>query len=309
MLRDPDVRRRLLFGALIVISLVLLTAFFREPATGALHGLQRGTLGYLTPLQSTATRAIEPFQDGYRWAGDLLEAHSRNENLQTELEGLRGRVVQLEEADQENRRLKELLDFREAAIFPAGSEFVVARVIGRSPTRWQEWVHIDKGSADGLKLNQPVVGATNATGDSLSGKGLVGKVVGVSENAAQIQLITDPESSVAALIQQSRARGIVVVPEAGRLVMDYVERDQRVEAKQIVETSGFGEVYPKGIPVGVVQTVGEEDVNVYKQIEIRTFVDFGVLEEVMVVISPAVPNVDESLMEKLNPTDKPVATP
>src|SRR5665648_1082345 len=105
----------------------------------------------------------------------------------SELEGLRGRVVQLEEADQENRRLKELLDFREAAIFPAGSEFVVARVIGRSPTRWQEWVHIDKGSADGLKLNQPVVGATNATGDSLSGKGLVGKVVGVSENVAQIQ--------------------------------------------------------------------------------------------------------------------------
>lgn len=309
MLRDPDVRRRLLFGALIVISLVLLTAFFREPATGALHGLQRGTLGYLTPLQSTATRAIEPFHEGYRWAGDLLEAHSRNESLQTELEGLRGRVVQLEEADQENRRLKELLDFREAAIFPAGSEFVVARVIGRSPTRWQEWVHIDKGSADGLRLNQPVVGATNATGDSLSGKGLVGKVVGVSENAAQIQLITDPESSVAALIQQSRARGIVVVPEAGRLVMDYVERDQRVEAKQIVETSGFGEVYPKGIPVGVVQTVGEEDVNVYKQIEIRTFVDFGVLEEVMVVISPAVPNVDESQMETLNPTDETVATP
>ncbi len=309
MLRDPDVRRRLLFGALIVTSLVLLTAFFREPATGALHGLQRGTLGYLTPLQSTATRAIEPFQEGYRWADDLLEAHSRNEDLQSELEGLRGRVVQLEEADQENQRLKELLDFREAPIFPAGSEFVVARVIGRSPTRWQEWVHIDKGSADGLKLNQPVVGATNATGDSLSGKGLVGKVVGVSDHAAQIQLITDPESSVAALIQQSRARGIVVVPEAGRLVMDYVERDQRVEAKQIVETSGFGEVYPKGIPVGVVQTVGEEDVNVYKQIEIRPFVDFGVLEEVMVVISPAVPKADESQMKTLTPADEPVATP
>ncbi|GAB4250626.1 MAG: hypothetical protein Kow00129_11510 [Thermoleophilia bacterium] len=286
MLRDKDVRRRLLFATLLFVSLTLLTVFFREPATGFLHSVQRGGLGVLTPVQSVAARAVEPFQEGYRWGAQLWRAQQRNEDLERELETLRGTLIQLQEAREENERLKELLEFQQAEIFPGDMEFEVARVVGRSPTRWRRWIQIDKGAADGVHLNQPVVGATPSLSDSLSGKGLVGKVVGVADHAAQVQLITDPESSVAAVILGSRAKGIVVVPEAGRLLMDYVERDQLVEPKSIVETSGFGRIFPKGIPIGIVESVGEEDVNVYKQIMIRPFVDFGTLEEVMVITSP-----------------------
>jgi rod shape-determining protein MreC len=69
--------------------------------------------------------------------------------------------------------------------------------------------------------------------------------------------------------------------------MDFVDRDIRVDPKLIIVTSGFGGIYPPAIPIGVVANVGEEAVNIYKEIEVQTFVDFRVLEEVMVLIVPA----------------------
>jgi rod shape-determining protein MreC len=288
MPRKKSVKRRVLLAALVVMSLVLLTVFFREPPTGVLHSVQRGGVGALAPLESLASKAIQPFQDGWRWITTVWSAHSENQRLKSDLEALRGQLVQLQEASQENDRLKGLLEFRDAGIFPVGSTFVAARVIGKSPTKWQEWVLIDKGSADGVMLNQPVVGATPSGGGDLSGKGLVGKVVAVSSRSAQVQLLTDSESSVATMVQgqTARAEGILEGTVSGKLIMDFVERDQSVDLKQVVVTSGFGQIFPKGIPVGVVESVGEEDVNIYKQIEIRPFVDFRAIEEVMVLTNP-----------------------
>ena len=163
---------------------------------------------------------------------------------------------------------------------------MVARVIGKSPTRWQAWIQIDKGSADGVQVDQPVVGATPVAGETLAGKGLVGKVIAVTAHTAKVQLITDSESSVAAKIQGSRAEGIVEGSVSGRLIMDYVDRDITVDPKLVIVTSGFGGIYPPDIPIGIVANVGEEDVNIYKEIEVQPFVDFRVLEEVMVLIVP-----------------------
>ncbi|MHB8870405.1 MAG: rod shape-determining protein MreC [Thermoleophilia bacterium] len=286
MKRNVVMRRRILFAVLIVSSLVLLTAYFREPASGMLHGVQSTGSDTLSPLQSLAARAVQPFQDGYRWSKNVLGANARNERLVSELESLRGELVLLNEAAEENRRLKGLLEFGEADIFPSGSTFEVARVIGKSPTKWQAWIQIDKGEADGIALNQPVVGATLPADKSLSGKGLVGKVIAVGTHSARVQLITDQASSVSALVQGARAEGIIGGSLSGKLVMDFVERDLPVEEKRIVISSGFGQIYPKGIPIGIVQSVGEVDVNIYKQIEVRPFVAFETLEEVMVITTP-----------------------
>src|SRR5680860_547270 len=157
MRRNAVLKRRILFAVLIVISLVLLTAYFREPAAGLLHNVQNGGTDTMSPVQSLAARAVQPFRDGYRWVGDVLGANARNQQLEGQLESLRGELVRLNESSEENQRLKELLDFKDAGIFPAGSTFAVARVIGKSPTKWEAWVQIDKGSDDGIVLNQPVV--------------------------------------------------------------------------------------------------------------------------------------------------------
>lgn len=115
---------------------------------------------------------------------------------------------------------------------------------------------------------------------------MVGKILSVTEHTSQVQLITDSESSVMAKIQGSRAEGIVEGSVSGDLIMDYVDRDVVVESKLVIVTSGYGPVYPADIPIGIVASVGEEDVNIYKEIEVRAFVDFRVLEEVMVLILP-----------------------
>jgi rod shape-determining protein MreC len=153
-------------------------------------------------------------------------------------------------------------------------------------------------------LNQAVVGATVSADKSLSGKGLVGKVIAVTTNSAQVQLITDPQSSAAALVQSTRAEGIVEGTVSGSLIMDYVERDQLVEAKQVVITSGLGGLFPKGIPVGVVMSVGEEDVNIYKQIEVQPFVNFLTLEEVLVILSSGPTTDQPQVYETVSPYEE-----
>lgn len=284
--RNEVVWRRLVFVVLIIASLAILTVSFRESESGPVHAVQQAGLSILSPLQSWGARAAEPFQDGYQWIRTLWSAHDEAERLAKELQELQGEAVKLKEQAEENQRLKSLLDLRDKGTFPEGTDFEVARVTGKSPTRWQAWVQIDKGSADGIKVDQPVVGATPMAGESLAGKGLVGKVTAVTTHSAQVQLITDSESSVAAKIQGSRAEGIVEGSVSGTLTMDFVDRDIVVDPKLVVVTSGFGGIYPPAIPIGIVAEVGEEDVNIYKEIEVQAFVDFRVLEEVMVLILP-----------------------
>ena len=287
MPRNKVAWRRMVFVVLIIASLALLTVTFREAETGPVHSIQQAGVSILSPLQAWGERVAEPFQNGYTWIRTLWSAHNDAERLAAELQQLQGEAVKLREQAEENVRLKSLLEFQDKATFPEGTQFAVARVIGKSPTRWEAWIEIDKGSADGIKVDQAVVGATPmASTDSLSGKGLVGKVVKVFEHTAQVELIIDSESSVAAKIQGVRAEGIVEGSVSGQLIMDYVDRDLEVDPKLIIVTSGYGGIYPPAIPIGIVANVGEEDVNIYKEIEVQAFVDFRVLEEVMILIVP-----------------------
>lgn len=292
MPRNKTTWRRLVFVVLIIASLAILTVSFRESESGPVHAVQQFAAGLLSPLQSFGARAAQPFKDGYHWVRTLWSAHKEAERLAKELQELQGEAIKLQEQAEENERLRALLEFREKGTFPQGTDFVVADVIGKSPTKWQAWIQINKGSADGLRPDQAVVGATPSVGEGLAGKGLVGKVVAVTPHTAKVLLIIDSSCSVAAKIQGSRAEGIVEGSVTGRLVMDYVDRDVVVEPKRVVVTSGYGGVYPQDIPIGIVTSVGEQDVNIYKEIEVQPFIDFRVLEEVMVLLVP-VPTATE----------------
>jgi rod shape-determining protein MreC len=286
MPRNKVAWRRPVFVLLILASLALLTVSFRESDSGPVHAIQQAGSNLLSPLQSWGAKVAEPFQDGYQWFKTLWSAHERANRLEEELQALQGEAIKLEEQAEENERLRGLLDLRDKGTYPAGTDFEVAAVIDKSRDRWEAWIQIDKGSADGIRVGQAVVGATPVAGETLAGKGLVGTVTVVTAHAAKVVLITDWNSSVAAKIQGSRAEGIVEGSVSGSLIMDFVDRDIRVDPKLIIVTSGYGGLYPPDIPIGVVASVGEEDVNIYKEIEVRSFVDFRVLEEVMVLILP-----------------------
>ncbi len=295
MPRNKVAWRRLVFVVLIIASLAVLTVSFRESDSGPVHDIQQGVAGMLSPMQSWGSRIAQPFHDGYAWLTTLWSAHKDADRLSKQVQVLQGQVVELEEQAEENQRLKGLLDLKDKGTFPAGTQFVVARVVAKAPDKWTEWVEINKGSADGLKLDQAVVGSTPLAGETLAGKGLVGHVYEVTTHSAKVLLITDSASNVAAKIQGSRAEGIIQGGGAlaSSLSMNLVDRDISVDPKLVVVTSGYGGLtagsggmYPADIPVGIVASVGEQGVNPYRSIEVQPLVDFRVLEEVMVLIVP-----------------------
>jgi rod shape-determining protein MreC len=295
MPRNKVAWRRLVFVVLIIASLAVLTVSFRETESGPVHSVQQGVAGLLSPMQSWGSRIAQPFQDGYNWLTTLWSAHKDAERLSEQVQVLQGQVIALEEQAEENQRLKGLLDLKDKGTFPTGTQFVVARVIAKAPNKWLEWVEIDKGSADGIKVDQAVVGSTPLAGETLAGKGLVGHVYEVTAHSAKVLLITDSDSNVAAKIQGSRAEGIVQGGGAlkSNLSMNLVDRDISVDPKLVVVTSGYGGlttgasgIYPPDIPIGIVGSVGEQGVNPFRSIEVQPLVDFRVLEEVMVLIVP-----------------------
>ncbi len=308
MPRNKVAWRRPVFVFLILASLALLTISFRESDSGPVHAIQQAGSNILSPLQSWGAKVAEPFQDGYEWFKTLWSAHERANRLEEELQTIQGEAIKLEEQAEENERLRGLLDLRDKGTYPEGTSFVVAQVIGKSPDRWEAWIQIDKGSADGIEVGQAVVGATPVAGETLAGKGLVGRVTEVTQHAARVVLIIDWNSSVSAKIQGSRAEGMVEGSVSGSLMMDYVDRDIRVDPKLIIVTSGYGGIYPADIPIGLVASVGEEDVNIYKEIEVRAFVDFRVLEEVMVLIVPLVTTTSTSTTLPTTSTTLPTAS-
>jgi rod shape-determining protein MreC len=182
---------------LVGLSIALLTAYFGESASGGLHAIQRGFLQALAPLQEGASRALKPARDFVGWTGDVFDAKSENKKLRRQVRDLQGRLAQSEAGSRDARELRALVGFNRSSAFPDGYSPVSARVIARSPTVWYSTITIDKGSDQGLRVNQPV----------MSGAGLVGKVSDVAPDAARVTLLTDHTSGVSGQVVPDGATG------------------------------------------------------------------------------------------------------
>ena len=169
--RSPDVfdskvvrRRRAALAIFVALSIVMLTAYFGESGGGFFHTLQRGAQEAFAPIETGASRALKPVRDLFGWVGDTFDAKGENEDLRKEVEDLRKRVAEASTAEADARQLQGLVDLRRDEGFPRGTEPVAARVIARSPTVWYSSVKIDKGSSDGVRVDQPVIAAGGLAG-------------------------------------------------------------------------------------------------------------------------------------------------
>ena len=125
----------------------------------------------------------------------------------------------------------------------------------------------------------------------VSGQGLVGQISAVTTNSAQVLLIIDQNSHVEAKLQNGAATGTVLGSINGLLEMDFVDKNQKVQKNDVVVTSGIGKLFVKGIQIGVVDETADQEIEYFKSVSITPFVDFGRLEEVMVLIPP--PGADQ----------------
>jgi len=279
-------RRRAVLGALVGLSLILLTAYFGSPTGGiggGLHAIQRGAQETLAPIESGATHAFKPFSDLAGWTGDVLDAKGENGRLKDEVARLREGLARAQTDQREAEQLRELVGLPLRAGFPVEVDRLTARVIARSPTVWYSAVQIDAGTADGVRVDQPVI----------AGAGLVGKVTSATTETATVTLITDASSAVSAEVMPDGAHG-VVKPEVGKpndLLLDFIEKGGEVTIGATVVTSGvssskgLGSLFPRGIPIGKVTRSEREELELYQRVHLAPFADLRRLDIVQVLRS------------------------
>ncbi len=268
-------------GVLALVSLALITGYFRESETGPLHEVQSLAATAMHPFEVGAERVARPFRDAYGWLSDLFNAREENERLKTQIERLTNQAIQNATAATELKRLEALLDYRRSPSFPTDYEAIGATVLADQPSAYDQFIVISAGSDDGVRENAPVV----------TDEGLVGKVTRVTSVSSRVALLTDKESAVSAYDIQTEAGGVIRhgagVGEA--LVLDRVEKHERVQAEDVIVTSGrrfqlLPSIYPRNIPIGVVTSVDQTDIDAHQQIQVDPFVDFGSLDSVLVLV-------------------------
>jgi rod shape-determining protein MreC len=281
-------RRRAALAVFVALSIAILTAYFGESGGGFFHTLQRGAQEAFAPIETGASRALKPVRDLFGWAGDTFDAKDENKDLKREVERLRSALAEAQTAQRDAAQLKGLAGLTEDDGFPDGTEPVTARVIARSPTVWYSSIKVDKGSGDGVRVNQPVIAAASDPDASESG-GLVGKVTSVTGGTSEVTLITDASIAVGAQVMPSGATGIVrpAVGDPRDLLMEFVEGG-RVTENTTVATSGFtiaqGEsLFPRGIPIGRVSRVDLDEVEIYDRVHLEPYADLRTIDIVQVL--------------------------
>jgi rod shape-determining protein MreC len=263
-------------GSLLLVSLLLFSASVRSPTRRDPVGLL--VLDALAPFQLVFSGLGR--QVGGVWTGyvDLVGARRDNQQLQSQIATLEGELVRLGELERENARLSELLSLREHFSGVAYG----ARVIARDPGPLAMTITIDRGERDHVRRGMAVVAP----------QGVVGQIAEASHTASRVVLLTDHNSGIDAIVQRSRARGIVQGGADGACYMNYLSRDADVQVGDQVLTSGLDQIFPKGIVIGEVVDVSHKHRGLLQAAVVRPSVSLDGLEEVLVVDTSSAADLD-----------------
>jgi rod shape-determining protein MreC len=247
-------RRRAVVAALVVASLILLTAYFGESTSSPLHAIQRGIVAVFSPVEQGASTVLSPFRDVASFFSDTFKAKSQVSKLRGEVAQLTQKLDRAYYAASLNAQLSAELHLVNAGL--SAYKPVSANVVIRDPSLWFETIQVDKGSSDGVQKNDPV------TGDGA----LVGDVTAVGSNFSVVSLLTDPGMAVAAKVLDSNGDTGDLVPAVGnpdQLVLQDLQPNAPIQQGDQVSTVGFKsgpleDIYPAGIPIGTVASVGAD---------------------------------------------------
>ena len=274
-------KRRIVAGVLVLLSLVLITIYFRESAGGGLHTVQSGGATVLRPFEVGAERIASPFRDAYGYFAGLIHAKSENARLRAQVDDLTQRVIQNSTAAAENDDLSRQLRYIRSPRFPQDYDQVTTEVKSRAPSEFQQQIGIAAGATEGIRKNDPVVTAD----------GLVGLVTQVAHDTAQVTLLTDPGLSVSALDQNTNATGMLSHGQGrGTLTLGRVPKSQRLSAGDPIVTQGWRDVgdlssnYPRGILIGYLRGASQSEVDLFWQAQVSPNVHFDSLRSVIVLI-------------------------
>jgi rod shape-determining protein MreC len=249
---------------------VFLLALSRANALGPLENI---VLTVFSPLQKALTRVSEPAADfisDIRRTGELSD---ENQALRAENERLNAEVARLRENETRLQQLSQLLEVKQAH---PDEQFLAANVFARDPSNVKEMVAIDRGKRDGVREGMAVV---------TEGGSLVGSITSVFDDYAWVTLITDPDSAISAMIQESRAQGVVSGSYSRRLTMEFLRQAAVVNEGDTVLTSGIGGDFPSGLVIGRVSAVESSRQEIFKNVTVEPLASLSRLETVLVLTS------------------------
>jgi rod shape-determining protein MreC len=264
-------------AAVLVFNLLLLSLQTNQYGTPGF--MRQVLLDILVPgetLVDQGLQAVWGVWDGYF---ALIGVKDENHRLQAENNQLKMQIQEQDEAIREAARLRSFMGLSESGI----GKTVAARVVGRDTSRSLHTVTIDKGQSDGVRINHSVI-----TPD-----GVVGRVLSAATRSAIVQLITDTQSEVAAMLRESRVQALFKGTGGRDLELDYIEDDYGIEVGAEIITSGLDQIHPKGLPLATISAVGQKGEH-FRLMQARPRVDFSRLEDVLVVIEPAHPTAQPS---------------
>jgi len=272
-------RRRALLALLVILSLLLLTAYFGESSEGTLHSVQQDFLTVVTPIQDGVDKALKPVRDLFNWFSETLHAKSQRASLLAQNERLKHERVNDEAEKRQYHQLLALFHIDQLGV--SSYKPVTATVIAKTPNLWYSTVTINAGSSAGIKANDPVI----------NGEGLVGKITTVAPNGAIVSLVTNTGMGVSARIGTGSATGVVQpkVGEPSDLLLQYLPAGTQANDGEYVVTSGTlappdYSLYPPGIIIGQVSSTSEE--GGYLAVNVHPAVNLRALETVQVLTTP-----------------------
>jgi rod shape-determining protein MreC len=275
---------------LVVVSLILLTEYFGESPSSPLHSVQRGIAEVLSPIQQGASTVLTPVRDVAGWFSDTFNARSRADRLQKRVDALT-RQLDAEQQALIRAGLNAQQVSRDAADNISRYRPVTASVIGRDPSLWYGTVEIDRGAADGVAVNQPV----------LADGALVGKISDVASNVSFVTLLTDHTFAVAAQVLSGKGDNGILVPKVGdpgQMVLEYLPKPPPgqlgPQSPDQVVTAGFsvpgkpqyGSLFPAGIPIGTVSSTNQTDLLNNGEVTVSPAADLRHFTSVQVLTSP-----------------------
>jgi rod shape-determining protein MreC len=263
-------RSLLLLAASLGIQLLLLAAQIKRDQDVRL--IRVWAVEIVAPLGRSATWLADGIRSGWNSYIGVRGVSRENAELRAEVDRLKLRNAELEGRAAEADRLAALLDFHKRN---AEVPMLAARVIGGSPSTSGRVAFVDRGARDGLALDMGVI----------TPEGVVGKVIAVYPATSQVLLVSDKESGVGALLAGTRTQAPVRGSGDPLLGMEYVAKDVKVTPGEAILTSGQDRIFPKDLPVGIVQSVSPDPHSPFQKIVVKPAARLDRLEEVLILLT------------------------
>ncbi|MCY4645056.1 MAG: rod shape-determining protein MreC [Bacteriovoracales bacterium] len=253
----------------LVSSISLFDAMKKGPPKQTSSLFERTMIDLLGPLQNSIFEIKYGLSNFVHHYLNLVEVKKDNGMLAREISRLKNQIFQFEELRKENRRLKELFGLGKGL----EHEKILAQVIGWDTGRNVKLIRVNRGKDSGIENDLPVVAVD----------GLVGRVHRVSDSFSDIMTVLDQRNRVDGIITKTRSHGIIEGHYEGKCIMKYVTRSKQVVLDDEIITSGLGRIYPKGLQIGKISKIERESYGITQFIELTPSVDFGKLEEVIIL--------------------------